>query len=74
MNIVQSAAVRAGRSLFSAWTPAHDGPSWAPWLWTVLFNSALALVLTVSLPYEGGYLRYFVTSQAVGLPIHALFA
>ncbi len=74
MNIVQSAAVRAGRSLFSAWTPAHDGPSWAPWLWTVLFNSALALVLTASLPYEGGYWRYFVTSQAIGLTIHALFA
>ncbi|HOA94423.1 MAG TPA: histidine kinase [Quisquiliibacterium sp.] len=67
-------AARARRSLFSAWTPAHEGPWWAPWLWTVLFNALLAVVLTLSLPYGQGYWRNFVTCQAIGLVIHGLFA
>ena len=65
---------QARRSLFSAWTPAHEGPWWAPWLWTVLFNSVLALILTLSLPYGQGYWRNFVTCQSIGLVIHGLFA
>lgn len=71
---IASVRARASRSLLSAWTSRHDGPAWAPWLWTAALDTVVALVLTLALPREGGgLLKYFVISQAIGLTIHALF-
>lgn len=57
------------------------GPAWLQVLWTVLFNSAIAVVLTLMAwafaGPRGDPLRYFiwnfVIAQSIGLTIHALY-
>ena len=56
------------------------GPAWLQVLWTVLFNSAIAVVLTLmawGLTGRGDPLRFFiwnfVIAQSIGLTIHALY-
>jgi signal transduction histidine kinase len=61
------------RSLATAWTPEPDGPAWAPWAWTALLDTLVAVLLTVLLPRTGSLAENFVVSQAIGLGIHALF-
>jgi len=67
------------RSLLTAWKLPHDGPAWAPWLWTALLNLGIATVLTLVMPVRddeprlGGFLGHLTFSQAIGLSIHSLF-
>jgi sensor histidine kinase YesM len=56
------------------------GPAWLQVLWTVLFNSAIAVVLTlVTWAFAGGadplrsFVWNFVVAQSIGLTIHALY-
>jgi len=67
------------------WTPdpafgCQVGPGWLQFLWTFLFNTAVALVLTVVAASFGTRLNVletlrwnFVISQFVGFSIHILF-
>jgi signal transduction histidine kinase len=61
------------RSLSTAWTPEPHGPAWAPWAWTALLDTLVAVLLTLLLPRTGSLAENFVVSQAIGLGIHALF-
>ncbi|MBU6269850.1 MAG: histidine kinase [Betaproteobacteria bacterium] len=67
------------RSLLSAWAKPHVGPPWAPWLWTMLLNLGIAIVLTLLVRQPtgdsaiGGFWATLVISQAIGLSIHSLF-
>ena len=66
--------VKVWRSLASAWRWPHDGPAWAPWVWTLLLNTAIALAITRFAAGGGGGLAWnLVVSQSIGLSIHALF-
>jgi len=56
------------------------GPAWLQVLWTVLFNSAIAVVLTLMAWGFAGradplrfFLWNFVIAQSIGLTIHALY-
>ena len=62
------------RSLATAWTPAHEGPPWAPWAWTLLINTLIGLILaSVMTGRAAGLLSNIVISQGIGLSIHFLF-
>jgi len=65
---------RLRRSLVTAWTPTPDGPAWSPWAWTLAVNTVVAAVLTAFVPVTGGLAANLLTSHAIGLSIHALFA
>jgi signal transduction histidine kinase len=66
------------------WSPmfyrGRPGPGWLQWLWTFLFNSAIAIGLTL---VSGGAARRidlwttlqwnFVIAQSIGFTIHVLF-
>lgn len=64
---------RASRSLLTAWKPAPDGPSWAPWAWTAVLNTVIATLLTLFVPQTGGFGSNLLVSQTIGLTIHAMF-
>ncbi|MEB2320070.1 MAG: histidine kinase [Pseudomonadota bacterium] len=64
---------RASRSLLTAWKPAPDGPSWAPWAWTAVLNTVIATLLTLFVPRTGGFGSNLLVSQTIGLTIHAMF-
>ena len=56
------------------------GPAWLQVLWTVLFNSAIAVVLTLMAWGFAGradlwrfFIWNFVIAQSIGLTIHALY-
>ena len=67
------------------WSPTfyrgRPGPGWLQWLWTFLFNSAIAIGLTL---VSGGAARRidlwttfqwnFIIAQSIGFTIHLLFA
>lgn len=61
------------RSLLTAWKPQPDGPGWAPWAWTALLNTVVALALTLWVPASGGLAANLLASHAIGGCIHALF-
>src|SRR5690606_7987714 len=64
---------RVAGSLASAWKPGPTGRRWAPWAWTLVVNTLIAAILAVAVPKGGGFARYLLISQAIGLTIHALF-
>ena len=62
------------RSFSTAWTSKHDGPPWAPWVWTLLINTVIGLILAAVLSGRAaGLVSNVVISQAIGLSIHFLF-
>jgi hypothetical protein len=70
------------RSWRSWWSPSlvRDGPGWLQYLWTFLFNTAVAVVLSLiawsfgQRPEPLQYLKVnWVIAQAIGFTIHVLF-
>ncbi len=73
------------RSWRSWWAPIHckEGPTWLQYVWTFLFNTAIAAVLTLvawgfasraGLPQLLQLLKWnFVIAQSIGFIIHLLF-
>lgn len=73
------------RSWRSWWAPTHckEGPVWLQYVWTFLFNTAIAVVLTLvawgfasraGLPQLLQLLKWnFVIAQSIGFIIHLLF-
>ncbi len=62
------------RSLSTAWTKNHEGPPWAPWVWTLLINTVIGLILSLVLTGPtGGVVNNVVISQGIGLSVHFLF-
>jgi sensor histidine kinase YesM len=69
----------------SWWAPSHckEGPAWLQYVWTFLFNTAIAVVLTLvawgfasraGLPQLLQLLKWnFVIAQSIGFIIHLLF-
>ncbi len=63
-----------------SFSPRPSGPAWLQVVWTMVFNTAIAVVLTlVAWGFSGRAdpLRYlmwnFVIAQSIGLTIHALY-
>lgn len=62
------------RSLATAWTTEPHGPVWAPWAWTMVLNTGIAVLITVLSPTRAGLFgENFIVSQCIGLVIHGLF-
>ncbi len=66
------------------WSPTHDddrsGPGWLQWVWTFLFNGAIAVGLTVlgwgftrRVDVWSAFQWNFVIAQCIGFTIHLLF-
>jgi sensor histidine kinase YesM len=62
------------------WYRGSVGPAWLPWIWTFLFNTAIALVLTLlalgfgrKLDLATALYSNFVVAQCIGFSIHILF-
>jgi signal transduction histidine kinase len=63
------------------WTSAPAGPAWLQLVWTAVFNTAIATVMTLlawsfarRLDLLNTFTWNFVVSQCIGYTIHALFA
>jgi signal transduction histidine kinase len=86
-SAAEPATQRSGRALLRAswrawWSPAPPrvGPAWLQFGWTFLFNTAIAVVLTLiawSFAQRSGLLQLFkwnwVIAQSIGFSIHLLF-
>src|SRR5262245_63125941 len=62
------------------WYRGSVGPRWLPWVWTFVFNTGIALALTViglgfgrKFDLEAVARTNFVVAQAIGFSIHILF-
>jgi signal transduction histidine kinase len=62
------------------WYRGAVGPRWLPWVWTFLFNTGIALALTLigwgfsrNLNLGAAAIANFVVSQCIGFSIHILF-
>jgi signal transduction histidine kinase len=62
------------------WYRGSVGPRWLTWIWTFLFNSAIAVALTLigwgasrSLDLGAAAVANFVVAQCIGFSIHILF-
>jgi sensor histidine kinase YesM len=62
------------------WYRGSVGPRWLPWVWTFIFNTGIALALTLiggafgrNLDLAAVARTNFVVAQAIGFSIHILF-
>ena len=62
------------------WYRGSVGPAWLPWFWTFVFNTAVALILTLialgfgrKLDLGDALFSNFVVAQCIGFSIHILF-
>jgi signal transduction histidine kinase len=73
-------ALRASWRSWWSFSYRHAGPAWLQYVWTLLFNTAVAVVLTLiawSFAQRADFLQVlkwnWVIAQAIGFSIHLLF-